>query len=88
MSFKGFHPKAYLKSKRNVSTGLRTRTLIIEVITKKPSQIKSIVNETNLSYCSIAYHVKTLKKENILTSITRKKPLVWKLTRFGQQKLV
>lgn len=88
MAFKGFHPKAYLKSKRNVSTGLRTRTLIIESISKKPSQIKGIANETNLSYRSVAYHVKTLKKENILTSSTRKKPLVWKLTRFGQQKLV
>ncbi|WP_455278606.1 winged helix-turn-helix domain-containing protein [[Eubacterium] cellulosolvens] len=88
MAFKGFHPKAYLKSKRNVRTGLRTRTLIIELISKKPSQIKGIANETNLSYRSIAYHVKTLKKENILTSSTIKKPLVWKLTRFGQQKLV
>jgi predicted transcriptional regulator len=87
MTFKGFHPKAFLKSKRNVSTGLHTRTLIIEVISKKPSQIKRIANETQLSYRSIAYHVNTLRKEKIITSNTRKKPSVWKLTQFGQQKL-
>ena len=87
MILKGFHPKAFLKSKRNVSTGLWTRTLIIEIIRKKPSQIKKIANETQLSYGSIAYHVNTLKKENIIISNTRKKPSVWKLTRFGQQKL-
>jgi predicted transcriptional regulator len=87
MAPKGFHPKAYLKSKRNISTGLHTRTLIIEFISKEPSKIKRIAQETNLSYRSIAYHVNTLKKENIITSITIKKPLVWKLTRFGQQKL-
>ncbi|WP_455368417.1 hypothetical protein [[Eubacterium] cellulosolvens] len=87
MSFKGFHPKAYLRSKRNVSTGLRTRTLILEVISKKPAQIKKISSETNLSYRSIAYHVKTLSKEKIIISNTMKKPLVWKLTKFGQQKL-
>jgi predicted transcriptional regulator len=87
MTFKGFHPKAFLKSKRNVSNGLRTRTLIIEVINKKPSQIKEISNETKLSYRSIAYHVNTMRKEKIITSQTRKKPPVWKLTKFGQQKL-
>lgn len=88
MAFKGFHPKAYLRNKRNVRTGLHKRTLIIEVISRKPSKIKGIANETNLSYQSTAYHVRTLKKENIITSSTRKKPSVCKLTRFGQQKLV
>ena len=87
MAFKAFHPKAYLQSKRNVSTGLHKRTLIIEFISKKPAQITKIANETNLSYRSIAYHIKTLRKEKIVTSNTRKKPAVWKLTRFGQQKL-
>ncbi len=87
MGFKRFHPKAYLKSKRNVRTGLHTRTLIIEAISKNPAQIKKIAIETKLSYNSIAYHVKTLNKEKIITSKTRKKPSVWNLTRFGQQKL-
>ena len=87
MTFKGFHPKAYLQSKRNVSTGLHTRTLIIEVISKKPAQIKKIANDTNLSYRSVSYHIKSLKKEKIVTSNNRKKPSIWKLTRFGQQKL-
>lgn len=87
MVFKRFHPKAYLKSKRNVRTGLHTRTLIIETISKKPAHIKKIALETKLSYNSISYHVRTLNKEKIIISNTRKKPSVWKLTRFGQQKL-
>ena len=87
MALKRFHPKAYLKSKRNVRTGLHTRTLIIEAISKKPSHIKKIALETKLSYNSISYHVRTLKREKIIISNTRKKPSVWKLTRFGQQKL-
>ena len=87
MALKRFHPKAYLKSKRNVRTGLHTRTLIIEAISKKPSHIKKIALETKLSYSSIAYHVRTLNKDRIVIKNTRKKPSVWKITRFGQQKL-
>ena len=88
MPFRQFHPKAYLTTKRNVSKGLRARTKILEAIEKQSSWVNTVAVETGLSYSSIRYHLRTLRKEGIVESTERRRPRTWKLTNLGQQRLL
>ena len=88
MPIRPFHPKAYLTTKRNVETGLKTRTVIIESIERQAAQAGAISRMTGLSYGSITYHLRILRKEAITEPTGRKRPLTWKLTRLGQQRLI
>jgi len=87
MPFRQFHPKAYLTTKRNVSKGLRARTKILEAIEKRSTQVNKVAIETDLSYGSITYHLRTLRKEGIVESTGGRRPRTWRLTKFGQQRL-
>lgn len=82
------HPKAYLTTRRNVSTGLRTRTKIIESIERQAAQVNKIAKDTGLSHGSIRYHLRILRKERIVEPAGWGRPSTWRLTSFGQQQLV
>lgn len=82
------HPKAYLINKRNFKAGLSARTKILHSLEKGSKQIKEIRQETGLSYASILHHIKLLIKEQVVKPVTDKKPYVYALTNYGQQKLV
>jgi DNA-binding transcriptional ArsR family regulator len=82
-----FHPKAYLITRRNVTRGLRARTKILELIEKKSVQTSRIAEETGLSYRSVGYHINVLRKEKIMEPTSRRRPLTWRLTSLGQQRL-
>nr|MDO8133360.1 transcriptional regulator [Candidatus Njordarchaeum guaymaensis] len=88
MPLNSFHPKAYITTKRNVRPGLRTRTRIIKAIEKRATQVNKIATETGLSQGSITYHLRILRKEGIMMPMSKRKPFTWKLTDFGQQKLI
>jgi predicted transcriptional regulator len=82
-----FHPRAFLSTKRNVKLGLNARTQVIQVLEKRALNARYICQFTGLSYRIILHHLRLLEAENVV--IRRgKKPLIWKLTNFGQQRLV
>ena len=57
------HPKAYLKSKRNVKAGLVSRTKILLSLEKDRKSASNIAKEAALSYQCVAYHLKAMKKD-------------------------
>jgi predicted transcriptional regulator len=81
------HPKAYLVSRRNVRAGLVARSKILVALEKVTSSAPQIVKESGLSYACVAYHLKALKKERLVERVSSRKPFMWTLTQFGQQKL-
>jgi len=84
---KTYHPKAFLSLKRNVIPGLIARTMIILHLEKSVSDVKSLSQETELSYRVVLYHLHLLKSEGIILH-NYNKPYFWKLTGSGQQRLV
>ena len=81
-----YHPKAFLSQKRNVKLGLSARTRVILALEKAPSNIKSLVDTTRLSYNVILHHLRLLEAEKVTTR-KGSKPHVWQLTGMGQQRL-
>jgi len=81
------HPKAYLKSKRNVKAGLIARSKILQTLEKNPHDAPQIREETGLSYACVTYHLKTMKKDRLVERLSNRKPYSWGLTPYGQQKL-
>lgn len=81
-----FHPNAYLADFRNVKPGLKARTPILNVLEKGPADARTIAEGINLTYRVVLYHLNLLESREI---VDRKggRPVVWKLTGFGQKKL-
>lgn len=83
----GLHPKAYLTSKRNVKTGLRSRSRILSSLEKGQKTIRQITKECSLTYECVAYHLNTMKKDHLVNRVNARRPFNWGLTPYGQQKL-
>lgn len=81
------HPKAYLANKRNVKAGLSSRTKILLSLEEGDKRISDICNEAGLSYARALHHLKLMRKERIVEPKISKKPYVWTLTKYGQQRL-
>ncbi|HUO41423.1 MAG TPA: winged helix-turn-helix domain-containing protein [Methylomirabilota bacterium] len=81
------HPKAYLKSKRNVKAGLVSRSKILRALDDRAKSAKEISRDTSLSYTCVAYHLTSLKRDQLVQHLTKTKPFTWGLTPYGQQKL-
>ena len=81
------HPKAYLKSKRNVKAGLISRSKILRALDDKAKSAKDISRDTSLSYTCVVYHLTSLKRDQLVQHLTKTKPFTWGLTPYGQQKL-
>jgi len=81
------HPKAFLRSKRNVKAGLVSRSKILRALDEKARTTAEISRNTSLSYECVAYHLMSLKKDLLVQRLTRTKPFTWGLTPYGQQKL-
>jgi len=88
MEYGPFHPKAYLSRRTNVRKGLSSRSKIILILEKGEKTIRQIETETNLTYSAILYHLNAMRRERIVDRTFLRKPLFWKLTGFGQQKLI
>jgi predicted transcriptional regulator len=82
------HPKAFLTLKRNVKAGLIARTKIIFSLETGNKKVNEIREETGLTYSCIVYHLKSLRREKLVSCSRGKKPYHWSLTAFGQQKLM
>ena len=81
------HPNAYLRNIRNVSSGLRARTKILEPLESKPSDAVRIAKEASLSYSVVMHHLRLLEKEGIVHRKGRR-PYYWVSTGLGQKRLV
>jgi predicted transcriptional regulator len=81
------HPKAYLTSRRNVATGLRSRTKILFVLENGRKSAGEVAKEAALSYKCVTYHLNAMRKDRLVDRIRTTKPFSWVLTSFGQQEL-
>ena len=81
------HPNAYLRNVRNVSSGLRTRTKILETLDSKPCDGVRMAKEASLSYSVVMHHLRLLEKEGIVHRKGRR-PYYWVSTGLGQKRLV
>ena len=80
------HPNAYLKKIKNMNSGLKTRTKILENLESKPSSSGRIAKDAFLSYNVVMHHLRLLEKEGI---VQRKgsRPYYWVSTGLGQKRL-
>ncbi len=81
------HPKAYLSRIRNVRSGLRSRTQILNILEHQSADAKTIAKETSATYRVVIHHLRLLRIEG---TVERKgnKPHVWALTGLGQKRLI
>jgi predicted transcriptional regulator len=80
------HPNAYLRSIRNVPSGLKARTKILAALEKECYTASKIAQQSSLSYNVVIYHLRLLKNEG---TVNRKgnRRYVWLLTGLGQKRL-
>jgi predicted transcriptional regulator len=81
------HPNAYLSCVRNVSSGLKARTKILEAVESKPCDAVRIAKEASLSYSVVMHHLRLLENEGIVHRKGRR-PYYWVSTGLGQKRLV
>ena len=88
MCIKGaLHPNAYLKLVRNVISGLKARTKILDALEGKPFEAVKLAKEASLSYGVVIHHLRLLEKEGIVHRRGRR-PYFWVLTGLGQKRLI
>jgi predicted transcriptional regulator len=81
------HPKAYLATKRNVKAGLRARSKILFVLEEAKRGATGISKLSGLGYDCVIYHLRSMRKERLVER-SKRRPYLWSLTVFGQQRLV
>jgi predicted transcriptional regulator len=81
------HPKAYLTKIRNVRAGLAARSKILQVLEQGRRTIPQAAKEAGLSYDRVSHHMRLLMRERLVDRSGTRRPFVWSLTPFGQQKL-
>ncbi|TRO53988.1 ArsR family transcriptional regulator [Candidatus Bathyarchaeota archaeon] len=82
-----FHPNAYLQHVKNVKSGLKARTRILNALETRPSDATSIAKYKSLSYGVVTHHLRLLESEGIVNR-KGKRPYVWLLTGLGQKRLL
>ena len=82
-----YHPKAFLREKRNVRLGLIARSKIVRFLEKQPSNAKAIAKGTGMSYGAALHHLHLFEAEKVVAR-KGKRPFQWELTGAGQQTLL
>ena len=80
------HPNAYLEHVRNVSSGVKARTKIMEALESKPCNALKLAKEGSLSYSVVMHHLRLLENEGIVQR-TGRRPYYWLSTGLGQKRL-
>ncbi|MGD8545139.1 MAG: hypothetical protein PVH12_03085 [Candidatus Bathyarchaeota archaeon] len=86
MSKKIYHPNAYLLDYRNIKPGLKSRTVILNLIEEVASEAKNISERSGLNYRVVLHHLKLLESRGVVER-RGNKPYIWKLTGLGQKRL-
>jgi predicted transcriptional regulator len=81
------HPNAYLQNVRNVNSGLKARSKILQMLESKPSTASIITVEATLTYGVVMHHLRLLENEGIIHRKGRR-PYYWVVTGLGQKRLV
>jgi len=76
-----------LERVKNVKSGLKARTRILNALEKRSSDAAAIAKEKSLSYGVVMHHLRLLEKEGIVNR-KGKRPYFWVLTGLGQKRLV
>ncbi len=82
-----YNRRAFLTWIRNVESGLRSRTAILEAVEQKETPTTTeIASVVNISYSTVLYHLKNMEKESIVT----RDPVTgsWRLVDQGQSQLI
>jgi predicted ArsR family transcriptional regulator len=82
-----YYPQAYLSRKRNLKTGLLSRTKILKALELGEKTAREIADTMKISYACTSHHLHLLQAENYVKRIGEKKPFKWRKTELGQQKL-
>jgi len=80
------HPKAFLSKRKNVIRGLVARTKIAKSLERSAMSVADIARATGLSKRRVAYHLAALRMEKLAVP-SKKRPVSWTLTQYGQQAL-
>jgi predicted transcriptional regulator len=75
-----------MRNVRNVSSGLRARSKILETLEIKPCDALTIAKTTALSYGAAMHHLHLLENEGIVHRNGRR-PYYWASTGLGQKRL-
>jgi len=72
---------------KNVKSGLKARTIILNVLEIHASVATAIAADKSLSYGVVMHHLRLLENEG---SVNRKgkRPYIWLLTGLGQKRLI
>jgi predicted ArsR family transcriptional regulator len=82
-----YRPRAYLSRRRNLRTGLATRTKILNVLEEKPCTAKEASQKIGKNYSSVLRQLHSLRAEGVVDRGGQKPPYVWLTTGIGQQRL-
>lgn len=86
MSKKIYHPNAYLLDYRNIKPGLKSRTVILNLIEEVADEAKKISERSRLNYRVVLHHLKLLESRGVVER-RGNRPYIWKLTGLGQKRL-
>jgi len=75
-----------LKNVRNVKSGVRARTRILEALESQPNDATKIALTSALSYGAAMHHLRLLKNEGIVHRHGRR-PYHWAISGLGQKRL-
>jgi len=81
-----YHPNAYLLDYRNIKPGLKSRTVILNLIEEASSEAKNISERSGLNYRVVLHHLKLLESRGVVER-RGNRPYIWKLTGLGQKRL-
>ncbi|MDR1993000.1 MAG: hypothetical protein LBQ98_05835 [Nitrososphaerota archaeon] len=84
---KNWHPNAYLKTIRNVRSGLSARTKLLMLFEREAFSAAMLVQLSCLRYNVVMYHLRLLKCEGIVERKGNRR-YIWLLSGLGQKRLV
>jgi len=70
-----------------VKSGLKARTIILNVLENQALDAVSIATEKSLSYGVVMHHLRLLENEGTVNR-KGKRPYIWLLTGLGQKRLI
>lgn len=85
-SGRDLHPRAYLRSIRNVTQGLVTRSKILRAIEAGASTLSEVRQKASIGPSVADHHIRLLHREGIVRPL-RTRPRRWMKTQFGQTSL-
>ena len=72
---------------RNVSSGLRARSLILMVLERGDRTATELAEETGMSYLRVLRHLHLLESSKVVERDASHRPYRWSLTGLGQKRL-